>query len=192
EFFNECPNLETLIVHANLLANVLYNDTNGKSFRHLTHLKVLDLSWNRMETVPNLLLKNQNELQILNISNNEHDNKAMFQNFRNYELRTTFPHDSSTTFIYFENVLIELKKSCYDYTGLIAGITSAFVLAISLTVSGIVYRYRWKLRYLFYMAKQDTRDTQVWRPTMTNEMITQMTPSYRTVNRTGGLSGVTY
>ncbi|OWF41429.1 toll-like receptor 4 [Mizuhopecten yessoensis] len=216
EFFNECPNLESLIIHDNLLGNVLYNDTNGKIFRHLTHLKVLDLSWNRIQAVPNLLLKNQNELQILNISNNElhtfdlelkhmtnlqhlnishnqlyklskydrvqidslkrsnltvnlygnqlqcscetldflkwlDDNKAMFNNFRNYDCR--FPNDSSTTFWNFENVLIELKKNCYDYTGLIAGITSAIVLAISLTVSGIVYRYRWKLRYLYYMAK---------------------------------------
>nr|WBP49909.1 Toll-like receptor protein [Mimachlamys nobilis] len=214
DFFNECPNLETLLIHDNLLGDVLRKDQNGNIFRHLTHLKVLDLSWNRIQTVPKLLLKNQNELQILNVSNNQldtfdlylkhmtgltylnlshnqlqklggdnlrqingltnltvnlygnklqcscetldflkwlSDNKAMFDHFRNYECQ--FPNDTRITFADFDKMLIDLKKSCYNYTGLIAGVTSSLVLIIAFIVSGIVYRYRWKLRYLYYMTK---------------------------------------
>nr|WBP49908.1 Toll-like receptor protein [Mimachlamys nobilis] len=214
DFFNECPNLETLLIHDNLLGDVLRKDKNGNIFRHLTHLKVLDLSWNRIQTVPKLLLKNQNELQILNISNNQldtfdllfghmkgleylnlshnqlqklsgdnlrqidrltnltvnlfgnklqcscetldflkwlSDNKALFDHFINYECR--FQNDTSMTFADFDKMLIDLKKSCYNYTGLIAGLTSSLVLIIAFIVSGIVYRYRWKLRYLYYVTK---------------------------------------
>ncbi|XP_062612109.1 toll-like receptor 4 [Saccostrea cucullata] len=50
-------------------------------------------------------------------------------------------------------VIGELRKKCNTYTALIFMMsTLIFLFAISLTV-GIFYRYRWKLRYFFYMTK---------------------------------------
>ncbi|XP_076113774.1 toll-like receptor 4 [Mytilus galloprovincialis] len=46
-----------------------------------------------------------------------------------------------------------LEKECSSYTGLILGICSALVLSVVTVTTGIVYRYRWKLRYLYFMAK---------------------------------------
>ncbi|XP_063443007.1 toll-like receptor 4 [Mytilus trossulus] len=46
-----------------------------------------------------------------------------------------------------------LEKECSSYLGLILGIGSALVLSVVTVTTGIVYRYRWKLRYLYYMAK---------------------------------------
>ncbi|XP_069120723.1 toll-like receptor 4 isoform X1 [Argopecten irradians] len=219
-FFDHCENLEELLLHDNLLGNVLKTDENGNIFRRLVHLKLLDLSWNRIQEVPNLLLKNQNNLQILNISNNEmltfdlnfehmnnlqylnlsknrlsllskqtrkqidscrshnltvnlYGNKLQcscetldflkwlgerrntFDDFHSYECR--FPDETTGNFSDFENVLIRLKTSCNKYTGLIVGTTFGVCLAISLTLSGIVYRYRWKIRYLYYMTKTKYR-----------------------------------
>ncbi|VDH94903.1 Hypothetical predicted protein [Mytilus galloprovincialis] len=46
-----------------------------------------------------------------------------------------------------------LVKECSSYIGLILGICLALVLAVVIVTTGIVYRYRWKLRYLYFMAK---------------------------------------
>ncbi|XP_063425742.1 toll-like receptor 4 [Mytilus trossulus] len=46
-----------------------------------------------------------------------------------------------------------LVKECSSYLGLILGICLALVLSVVIVTTGIVYRYRWKLRYLYFMAK---------------------------------------
>ncbi|XP_063404252.1 toll-like receptor 4 [Mytilus trossulus] len=46
-----------------------------------------------------------------------------------------------------------LEKECSSYFGLIFGICSALVLSVVTVTTGIIYRYRWKLRYLYFMAK---------------------------------------
>ncbi|XP_069120715.1 toll-like receptor 4 isoform X1 [Argopecten irradians] len=213
-FFDHSENLEELLLHDNLLGNVLKTDGNGNIFRRLVHLKVLDLSWNRIQEVPNLLLKNQNELQILNISNNEMltfdlkfehmnnlqylnlsknrlsllskqtrkqidggrshnltvnlygnklqcscetleflqwlgDKRDKFDDFQRYQCQ--FPDENIRNFSDFEDVVTDLMKSCHKYTGLIVGV--AVFLAVSLILSGIVYRYRWRIRYVYYMTK---------------------------------------
>ena len=46
-----------------------------------------------------------------------------------------------------------LTKQCSSYTTLIIGIVAALLLFTSILTSGLVYRYRWNLRYMYYMAK---------------------------------------
>ena len=57
-----------------------------------------------------------------------------------------------------------LTKQCSSYTTLIIGIVAALLLFTSILTSGLVYRYRWNLRYMYYMAKNKyQRQTTVTR-----------------------------
>ena len=46
-----------------------------------------------------------------------------------------------------------LQKSCQSYTAVIIVSTLFISVFISLIAGGLVYRYRWRLRYLYYMTK---------------------------------------
>ncbi|XP_046579578.1 toll-like receptor 4 [Haliotis rubra] len=48
---------------------------------------------------------------------------------------------------------MELEKSCASYTGVVIGMLSLIMLVLTFAVTSIVYRYRWKLRYLYYVAR---------------------------------------
>ncbi|XP_067658196.1 toll-like receptor 4 [Haliotis asinina] len=50
-------------------------------------------------------------------------------------------------------VILGLRKRCASYIGLTLGIMSLIMLVLCLGIAGIVYRCRWKLRYLFYLAR---------------------------------------
>jgi Leucine-rich repeat (LRR) protein len=57
-----------------------------------------------------------------------------------------------------------LTKQCSSYTTLIIGIVAVLLLFTSILTSGLVYRYRWNLRYMYYMAKNKyQRQTTVTR-----------------------------
>ncbi|CAC5391065.1 unnamed protein product [Mytilus coruscus] len=46
-----------------------------------------------------------------------------------------------------------IQKECMSYEGMIIGITTGILMFIFILCGGISYRYRWKLRYLYYMVK---------------------------------------
>ncbi|XP_071127633.1 toll-like receptor 4 [Mytilus edulis] len=46
-----------------------------------------------------------------------------------------------------------LEKECSSYLGLILVVCSALVLFVVAVTTCIIYRYRWKLRYIYFMAK---------------------------------------
>ncbi|XP_046551512.1 toll-like receptor 4 [Haliotis rubra] len=50
-------------------------------------------------------------------------------------------------------VILGLRKRCASYVGLTLGIMCLMMLVLCLGIAGIVYRFRWKLRYLFYLAR---------------------------------------
>ncbi|KAL3852246.1 hypothetical protein ACJMK2_015914 [Sinanodonta woodiana] len=54
----------------------------------------------------------------------------------------------------FDNTLLtKMKKQCTSYTLVIAGSVGLFLCFITVTLSAIAYRYRWKIRYLYYAAR---------------------------------------
>ncbi|XP_052064965.1 toll-like receptor 4 [Mytilus californianus] len=53
-----------------------------------------------------------------------------------------------------------IQKECMSYEGLIIGLTTGILMFIFILCGGIVYRYRWKLRYLYYMVKVKWHDPE--------------------------------
>ncbi|XP_046579662.1 toll-like receptor 4 [Haliotis rubra] len=56
-----------------------------------------------------------------------------------------------------QEIIMELEKSCASYTGVVIGMLSLIMLVLTFAVTSIVYRYRWKLRYLYYVARNRHR-----------------------------------
>ncbi|XP_052065848.1 toll-like receptor 4 [Mytilus californianus] len=66
-----------------------------------------------------------------------------------YECKT-----SQNTIILFRNpkeLYETILKECMSYEGIIIGITTGILIFAFILCGGISYRYRWKLRYLYYM-----------------------------------------
>ncbi|XP_062578838.1 toll-like receptor 4 [Saccostrea cucullata] len=47
----------------------------------------------------------------------------------------------------------KLQKKCYSYTHLIITLSLTILLFFVILLCGLLYRYRWKLRYFYYMTK---------------------------------------
>ncbi|XP_067677358.1 toll-like receptor 4 [Haliotis asinina] len=54
-------------------------------------------------------------------------------------------------------IVLQLEKSCASYVGLMIGILTIVVLVMALSLAGILFRYRWKLRYLYYVMRNRHR-----------------------------------
>ncbi|XP_071110387.1 toll-like receptor 4 [Haliotis cracherodii] len=54
-------------------------------------------------------------------------------------------------------VILDLKKKCASYLGMTLGALCLVMLVLCLGMAGIVYRFRWKLRYLYYLARMKHR-----------------------------------
>ncbi|KAL8601474.1 hypothetical protein ACOMHN_000416 [Nucella lapillus] len=50
-------------------------------------------------------------------------------------------------------VIKHLQKTCNDNSGVFAGAISCFICLIMILVAAIAYRFRWKLRYLYYASR---------------------------------------
>ncbi|XP_052105951.1 toll-like receptor 4 [Mytilus californianus] len=53
----------------------------------------------------------------------------------------------------FEYKVLQLEKTCKSYLGLIIGVSLALLVVIMTVFTTLVYRYRWKIRYMYYMTK---------------------------------------
>lgn len=52
-----------------------------------------------------------------------------------------------------KDIYESLAKECFNYTPIIVISTAALVLVFSLSATAVIYRFRWNLRYMYYMAK---------------------------------------
>ncbi|XP_069114127.1 toll-like receptor 4 [Argopecten irradians] len=138
----------------------------GLNLGHMDNLKFLDLTFNQLKTIQPEQRDQIHRLRdnlTVNLKGNTMscvceqleflkwiaDNEDLFQDFHLY--KCVFRNGSEVSFT--DRTLIELGKSCDSYIGIIAVFSSLIIFSFSLIVTGIIYRYRWKLRYLYYMAK---------------------------------------
>nr|XP_022308408.1 toll-like receptor 2 [Crassostrea virginica] len=218
KFFQHFPSLRFLNLSNNALSQTFRSDDQGELFMNLRHLSNLDLSWNRIAHLSEQMLRNNINLQILNLSfnamskfnveivhmtklsildlsNNQlvqlnletrsalnqmqtdsidvhlignnlicscetldflkwmHNSKKIhFVQKRNYTC--SFGTKTSVLFDELDTILQQLEKKCSSYTLIIVLMTILIIVIMTTTVSRILYRFRWKLRYMYYVAKE--------------------------------------
>ena len=75
-----------------------------------------------------------------------------FHDFESYSC--SFANLSRVNFTNLSLIVMELDKQCASYTGIIVtSVIAVTTLFVSVFV-GITYRLRWKIRYIYYMAKR--------------------------------------
>jgi Leucine-rich repeat (LRR) protein len=87
-------------------------------------------------------------------------NRINFLNFGNYScaMRNSSLSVIQVSFTKIEYILQHLEKQCYSYTYVILLMTSLIIVVMTTSLSRIVYRYRWKLRFMYYVAREKYRD----------------------------------
>ncbi|KAL3851918.1 hypothetical protein ACJMK2_015613 [Sinanodonta woodiana] len=163
--FRGLDSIKILNISHNLLDKFLVN------IGHMKNLKILDLSQNMLQVVQypvRISLENiasvTTEKVHVNISYNQLKCVCSTSQFMIWVRDTNtnvvgmtscmLANATMATF-YYKNDMIRyidyLDKECMSKLGLILGATIGISLAVVIVVVGIVYRYRWKLRYLYYM-----------------------------------------
>ena len=144
------------------------NGLNSINFRfdHMRNLSKLYLQENKLSTLPVDLLEHMtrysNNISI-DLSNNSlalscsnlkllkwmKEYSQYFVNVDSYH----FLNDSGKATM-FKDINTELlSRSCRHYTAIIVVSVIFILTCITITIFGLVYRYRWRLRYMFYMIK---------------------------------------
>ncbi|XP_033761363.1 toll-like receptor 4 [Pecten maximus] len=159
-------NMTTLNLSSNLLRKF------DVKIGHMEKLQYLDLSDNQlpyldpssMSEINNLLARTNLSIDL---SNNPIQcscekleflrwmvtNKRVFSKFEKYQC--SFSNGTTVSFHNHDSPLVELEVRCASYVPLIVCVVTAIVLSLSVAIGGLVYRYRWKLRYLFYIARNN-------------------------------------
>ena len=164
KIFQNTPELQHLDLSSNRLKNVSFDYT------HLVNLSYLNLKSNGLSTVPlNLLNRIASNVKqytsSIDLSDNRLDgscknieflswlkhNEAYFAGVNGYRF---FKEDGSNISFSEMSKSFELfEKHCHNYTAISVVALCFILIFILVTVGGILQRYRWRISYLYYMAK---------------------------------------
>ncbi|XP_061165593.1 toll-like receptor 4 [Saccostrea echinata] len=162
--------------------DVSYNSLNEFSIpiNHMTNLLNLDLSNNQLSSLDEETRKaldsiSQDKEISVNLKGNRlrcdcenldfikwmhTSRKVKFLHFHSYSC--IFSNSSKIHFSDIENLLQTLEKQCFSYILLIVVMTSLIIVALTTALSRILYRYRWKLRYMYYVAREKYKDNKLY------------------------------
>ena len=142
-------------------------------FQHMANISTLVLRQNKISTLPLNLLEHMKKIAKMsgkNVSIDLSDNILDAENcgnlkflswlvqhpkyFTNIDTYTFYiTGHVKVSFQELKNTFRQIQKGCETYTGIII-LASLFIMAtISVVIVGIIYRYRWRLRYFYYMTK---------------------------------------
>lgn len=155
-------NLITLHLARNLL------QTFEVDLSHMVHLKKLNLYDNQLETISKSVRDTVDHLArnfTINLVGNNFkcdcanldfvkwmsESPVKFENKQKYVCH--LKDRTKVNLTHARRIYEALEKECYNYTPIIVSSTAALVLVFSLSAAAVVYRYRWNLRYMYYMAK---------------------------------------
>ena len=138
---------------------------------HMKKLSILDLSYNQLVQLNLKTRSALNQMQtgsihVHLIGNNlicscetldflkwMHNSRNIhFVKKRNYTC--SFGTKTSVLFDELDTILQQLEKQCSPYTLIIVLMTTLIIVIMTTTFSRILYRFRWKLRYMYYVAKE--------------------------------------
>ena len=78
--------------------------------------------------------------------------RIMFTGLNSY--RCTTKNSTKLSLFDLPGIILNLEKECSSYTGLIVGAAIVVAIASFTLIGGILHRNRWKIRYIYYMAKR--------------------------------------
>ncbi|KAL3847943.1 hypothetical protein ACJMK2_018832 [Sinanodonta woodiana] len=136
-----------LTVSQNLLNSLPLNVRSQLTDQAYKNNVTVDLSKNSIQC-------DCSTLEFMKWVQNEKKSRIKFVDFDNY---TCTENENKQSFFNLDNVILALEKRCANYTLAIWILSFSFVLFIAVLTAGIMYRYRWKLRYLYYMTKRRYR-----------------------------------
>ena len=168
KFFDYLIRLQYLDLSHNRIQTIAFNIKNLKG------LRMLNLSYNNLPTLPNNVLLHldttvENQIS-LDLTGNtlmcscdtlnflrwiHHQNQVktiLFVNFESYHCE--FSNSSRVNFQHFSELLLRLESQCSSYISIIILSAVATTAFITIIVGGVLFRYRWKIRYIYYMTKR--------------------------------------
>ncbi|VDI16617.1 Hypothetical predicted protein [Mytilus galloprovincialis] len=151
--------------------NLSYNKLTDISFdlSHLVQLEILDLSHNNIWSVSKQssldVLHKLSTTAKLDLSYNRLkcscknlpfiqwllENRNMMVQSKGYTCR--YENGQIADMRDASPIVMLLREDCRTYTLLIVGVTVAMLIAFIFLCAGLIFRYRWKLRYLLYMTR---------------------------------------
>ncbi|XP_071181344.1 toll-like receptor 4 [Mytilus edulis] len=160
--FNAQTQLHTLNLSGNMLETATFE------IKHMTKLSHLDISNNRLSVLDTFFTKQLDLLSsfvpglTVELSGNPIKcscesiefiewlsiTKVRVQSLLHQDCRSLQMHLNSSRVIY-----EYLKKKCSSYTTTIVAVGSWVAIFAFVIIAGIIYRYRWKLRYAYYIVK---------------------------------------
>nr|XP_022305213.1 toll-like receptor 2 [Crassostrea virginica]XP_022305214.1 toll-like receptor 2 [Crassostrea virginica]XP_022305215.1 toll-like receptor 2 [Crassostrea virginica] len=165
------------LIHLKQL-NLSYNSLSEFTIpiNHMNELRSLDLSNNQISFLDQSTRDNLDTLSrakqiYVNLKANrllcncEHmdfvkwmrqSRNVIFVNFNEYTC--SYMNSSRVSFSQIDRLLQQMEKRCASYTCPIVFMTSLIIVILTTTFSRILYRYRWKLRYMYYVAREKYRD----------------------------------
>ncbi|KAK3101375.1 hypothetical protein FSP39_003089 [Pinctada imbricata] len=160
--FRNLHSLEVLNLSQNLLRNLEFE------FIHMRKLRVLDISNNQLSSLSrnfqNGLTAMSNHIKV-NITNNPLECNCEEIQFWKWLSTSIFVTHSPSQICwkgkfktifntYNLNASVKImEKHCASYIELISVVSSCIFVIFVFIVTAIIYRYRWKLRYLYYTMK---------------------------------------
>ncbi|KAK3605773.1 hypothetical protein CHS0354_033977, partial [Potamilus streckersoni] len=168
KFFQGLSGLEMVDLSKNFL------QTANFEIEHMKKLSHLDFRQNLLTSIPTNMRRHLDDIKSNNVSIYLEDNPLkcdcdaldFLKWINNEKNQITFVHVDKTTckfnvisksFRDLSIVIIALDKNCANYTTVISIASLSFALFIIVIVTGLIYRYRWKLRYLYFMTKSKYR-----------------------------------
>ncbi|XP_063432699.1 toll-like receptor 4 [Mytilus trossulus] len=172
KFFKQQRLLRKLNISNNMLENITFD------IHHMDHLIYLDISNNRLSSLPKYFqdqlkekFNNQNGKLKVDISENDfrcacdnvdfvqwvltyHTHLINLHSIKCYLKNRTIVNMGEAQFIY-----DVLNKECSSYLALIMGIAILIASCGSIVLWGMIYRHRWKIRFLYYIIKSKYHGT---------------------------------
>ncbi|XP_052072910.1 toll-like receptor 4 [Mytilus californianus] len=165
QIFNDQPHLKVIDLSNNFLEHAdvgLLNQTSLEIL-NLANNSIQFFSDSSMKNIDRILKKNID--MKINLSGNPlHcacsllpylnwmiNVREHFVNFNQY--KCVLENGSLSISNSFEDIILHFQTNCVNHSHLVVGVSFALFGFISFLIAALIYRHRWKLRYLFYTAK---------------------------------------